>query len=82
MKKTLVEVIWRDATSTEHNREFMDEVKKNNLMKELIIKQSTYGRLYYKDKKVVVIVNTEDNDRIEYTAIPGTWIEKIIYYRK
>lgn len=67
-KKTskLVSIIWDDAQSGTITR---DEQITNYL-----IRRVSYGKLLYENDKCVVLINTEDNLGIEYTAIPRPWI--------
>jgi len=72
--KTLVEVIWMDASSGEMHP---DEL---GAPKDLLFEQRSYGILYRSDDVATLILQGETTDEIMYTVIPNKWIKEIIEY--
>lgn len=62
----LVGIIWEDAITSSFKRSAPKE--------KYLITRTSYGKVYYEDENVIVLINTEDEQDIEYTAIPKPWI--------
>lgn len=72
-KTTLVEVVWEDAAS--------GNITPDSSQPSFLLERKSFGKLLYRDKNMIVLVNTEDKYQIEYTAIPKPWIKEQIYYK-
>ena len=74
--KNLIEVIWMDATEGGFSRGNFEEMKPE----EFLIERKSYGELYIRNNKAIVLLTTKDEDGIEYIAIPNKCIKKV--YKK
>ena len=73
--KTLVEIIWMDAAAKlSAPKEYLPQPE------ELLVEQTTYGRIYEIDDNAITICTHENEDEIDYIVIPNKWIKEIKKY--
>lgn len=83
MKEIISKIIWNDACELEVDKRLLKTIHQLEDGRELLIQNTTYGKIIKKLKNVIVIM-TEESDGKESTMtfIPRDWIIKIEEFTK
>ena len=78
----IAEVTWYDACHKSYDDSMLEAIKHTDNGRELLVTNTSYGKIAKLTKYVVVLITEESNSADkEVTVIPRGWVRKIRYLK-